>query len=314
MNKKVFSEIEDVKFITQVPSERITTLRLGAAVDLLEPQSLPGLIKALSVYASENVPVRVLGAGSNVVLPDQPLKFPLLHLGRAFAMSVPCEQPANEMPQADIEHLPNSDKFTFTAFSGVALMSLSRKLCAAGYAGLEFASGIPASIGGAIRMNAGAHNRAFGDVIESVLVASATTGLNWVAAKDLKFAYRSSALTKDQVAVACHLSVQKGEISQIQEKRREYLNYRSRTQPLTLASAGSVFKNPPNYSAGELLEKVGLKGYQEGGVMFSEMHANWLVKVDDSAQASHAEILVEVAKRRVKDSFDVTLETEIQFW
>ncbi|OVE79910.1 UDP-N-acetylenolpyruvoylglucosamine reductase, partial [bacterium J17] len=213
-------------------------------------------------------------------------------------------------------------------FAAAALMSLSRKFSGQGLSGLEFAAGIPASLGGAIAMNAGAHGSQISDVLDSVLVYLPKQGLEHLRAEDLNFSYRHSSLSEGALVLAAQISLEAKSKEEVSTKRAECLGYRKQTQPLSQPSSGSVFKNPTpveidsekraqmskNVTAAELLDAVGVKGLEMGGVAFSNLHANWLVRVSESASSNDVLVLVKEAQKRVWEKYGISLEPEIVFW
>lgn len=179
-------------------------------------------------------------------------------------------------------------------------------------AGLEFAVAIPASVGGAVRMNAGAHGHAVGEVLESAEIYRLdVAGRVTIAAADLGFAYRSSDLPPGSLVVGARFALTPGDRDEIQAKLREARDWRRANQPLNLPNAGSIFKNPPGDAAGRLVETIVGKGAAVGGARVSEVHANFIV-ASPGATADHVYTLIRRIQRRVKEDTGVDLEPEVR--
>ena len=294
-------------------------------VELSSADDLPGFF---SDYSWSEV--RVIGRGSNIILPDEPLSNTLVRFGGELSNFGAIKEDFWEdkdqgapllslIAGLERSEVGSGGQLVF-AFSGAPLVSLSRETALLGLSGLEFAAGIPGSVGGAVKMNAGAHGNEISEALDAVLLFSLKNGFYHRRKSELKISYRDGGIPGDSVVVgATFLLYHKGE-SETKEKRRSCLDYRRQTQPLTVPSAGSVFRNPgfvvesSPVSAGWLIEQAGLKGERIGGVAFSELHGNWLVRVDDSARAADAAELVALAKQRVLERFGVQLQEEIIFW
>ena len=308
--------LQDVVLRQTVPARELTTFGVGADVPhLLEIGSTAACAQVLKILQEHGASWRVLGAGSNVVLPDSDLSDVIIRLGRGLngaASSVgealePIEQVADKLAQS---RLPAK----LYVAGGSGLMSLSRLLTARGLSGLEFAAGIPASVGGAVAMNAGAHGGSMADVLREVHVVSAL-GEQVLNAKDLQLAYRACCLPEQSVVVGAVLELKRDSAEECLKRRRENLLYRKKTQPLHLPSAGSVFQNPSDdAAAGALLDRAGFKGRRKGGVEFSEMHANWLVRSGAEAKSSDVSDLVQSAIAAVREMCAAELKPEIRMW
>lgn len=197
--------------------------------------------------------------------------------------------------------------------AGVDLMPLVRKCCQAGLSGLEGLAGIPATIGGAIRMNAGGPAREFGDVVESVTVMTAHKKLETWGKERVGFRYRHTALDDGCIIMGATLCLSEDDPKRLQTAFREHLSRKQRTQPLAEHSAGCIFKNPPLRPAGALIDEAGLKGTRYGAAEVSTMHANFIV-ARSGATASDVLHLIDVVRDRVRTIFDTVLETEIEIW
>lgn len=314
--------VSGVSVAEQFPAERLTTFGLGAdvpiLVDIHETSSLSRVVEIISEAGKE---FRIIGNGSNLVLPDSPLSCVVLRLGREFRETFS----VGTLPPKFRDTIDDLGDDEFFVMAGAALMSLSRKMSLEGRTGLEFAAGIPASLGGAVRMNAGAHGSSISEVIKGVLIQR---GGEWVwinpepsdeipqtppSSSALHFSYRTSSILPSEIVLGAILKLPLGDPEQIQRKRQECLDYRKKTQPLHLPSAGSVFRNPGEPAA-RYLEQVKVKGERRGSLMYSELHSNWIVRVGDEGSAADFLELVELGKKRVFEQFGVKLEREVLVW
>ena len=312
--------MEGIKLLKDTPGSKVTTFGLGGLIrEIYEPGDIGQLVSLLKVLREEGRTYRLLGAGSNLLIPDEGISDAVIRLGRGFnALHIQSARPQNQEEleevlksaarglEASSEH---EEETTILAFAGVALMSLSRATCNAGLSGLEFAAGIPASLGGAIRMNAGAHGHEMSGICNGVWALEA--GLEFCRPK---FHYRGSDLSPQSTVVAAELKLKRSSRAEILELRNSCLEYRKNTQPLSLPSAGSVFRNPEGQSAGALLERAGLSGVEQGGVCYSELHCNWLIKINEKGSAEAARDLMSLGESRVKEEFGINLKREIICW
>ena len=328
-----------LRFRLSVPGKELTTFGLGGDVALLvEAATSEGLISLLPLLQKHGIPWRIMGAGSNLVIPDRGVEEVVLRLGKELSGYLCGDKITTEIEGITEQCLRAQGKegagidgagdcLNILVFAGASLMGLSRKLSAAGYSGLEFAAGIPASMGGAVRMNAGAHGHSISEVVKAVLVADADGGMRRLSVSELDFGYRHSSILANTIVLAAELELHRKDPEVIWRERSKCLEYRRNTQPLHLPSAGSAFRNPspPSKSAGKmpmddlpaaakLLEQAGLKGLRCGGVCFSELHANWLVKIGDEARADDVHFLLETAREKIRDTYAHDLKPEIILW
>jgi UDP-N-acetylmuramate dehydrogenase len=320
-----------------VPATSLTTFGLGAPLPVVfTPKSLADLQRVWAEFYERKMPFKVLGAGSNILMPDEPLEYAVLQIGRGIdgVRSVPADSILSAtklMLDSDglsawdkFKHLALGEECRVYALAGTPLMRLSRDAARAGLSGLEFCSGIPASVGGAVRMNAGAHGPSMSTVVEAAVCLHQDGTPEVLDNNQLGFGYRTSVINDELLLVGVVLRLKKKTVEEVSLLRRESLDYRKSTQPLQYPSAGSIFKNPckstdPNdgeseLKAGRLLEQAGVKGLRSGGVSFSLVHANWLVRDGGEAKTKNALELIEQARQRVYDSFGVELELEIHLW
>ncbi len=293
-----------IKFKKNEPASKCTTIAAGGSIScLVEPNSLEELHLLFKFIKENSLPYHVIGAGSNLLISDQGLGSIAIRLGKGF----------RNYKKVNTGNSNSTEKFeAFEIGAAMPLMSLSRELCALGFSGLEFAGGIPASFGGAIRMNAGAHKEEMCGILTEVSYINANSELITVHKDQFNFRYRSSGLPADALIFAGQIELQRGDPLQISEKRKSFLEYRKNTQPLTLPSFGSVFKNPnPEHSAGMLIERSGLKGFAIGGASISELHANWIVNIERKASIKDVVELIRHIQSKVKDDSGFDLVEEV---
>ena len=279
----------------------LTTYRLGGPVAVLvRVRSLADLVELAAVVVEHAPPVLVVGRGSNLLVAD-----------RGFTgVAVVLE---GEFDQIDLGAEPaNGGPATVRAGAAVALPQLARRCVAAGWGGLEFYVGIPGSVGGAVRMNAGGHGRDTAAVLRSALVVDLGAGgtARALTVEELALGYRRSALGPLDVVTAAELVVTPRPPAEGQAEIDEIVTWRREHQPGG-ANAGSVFANPEGDSAGRLIDAAGLKGLRVGGAVVSAKHANFF-QAEPGATADDVHRLVEEVRRRVAQESGVTLRPELR--
>ena len=275
-----------------------TTYKVGGrAAAFLDISSVTALETALAALADGETPYVILGNGSNVLFADAGFSGAVIHLGRGLdAVSHEASAPGAHV---------------LTAGAGLSITRLLRYAKEHALAGLECLGGVPGTVGGAIRMNAGTR---LGEVKDSLLAAQLVAPgrpRRWVDAEDLSLSYRHSALPEGSVVTAGRFKVTDAS-PEMWQRLEEVLTYRKRTQPLTMPSCGSVFANPPGDAAGRLIEAAGLKGHRVGGAEVSRQHANWIINTGE-ATASNVRELIEICVSTVRERFGLTLRHEVQF-
>ena len=277
-----------------LPLAPLTTFRIGGPAALyLEPGSEADLAEVSRAIVGTAVPVMILGKGSNVLVADAGFPGLVLRLGRSYRWSA-----------RDGELLTAGAAMPLPALSGVALRhELS---------GLEFGVAIPATVGGAVRMNAGAHDHEMSEVVESVELFRLGEGRGvWVPAAEAGFAYRRTSLGDDAVVTATRIRLEPAAGSAIRSEMDAAREWRRATQPLAEPNCGSVFTNPPGDHAARLIEEAGAKGRRVGGAWVSPKHANFIVAGPD-ARASDVVALIEEVRAMVAASAGVALDTEVR--
>ncbi len=294
----VVSAMVEGRVRLDVPASSITTFAIGGPLRaLVTVESASELQAVLSLLRREGQRVFVVGFGSNLVISDDGLNGWIIRLGSGFRA---------------VEAYSEGE---FAVGGAASLMSLSRKLSEEGFSGLEFAAGIPASFGGAIFMNAGAHGSEIGSRIIAVSgVMPDGTEHQWKG-NDLPWRYRCSGLPEGVVVTGAVVRLARGDRETIAKACADNLAHRRATQPLALPSAGSVFKNPePSRPAGMVLEQAGLKGTTVGGAQVSTLHANWIVNPERRASAADVRELIELCAARVREHSGIELHPEVKLW
>jgi UDP-N-acetylmuramate dehydrogenase len=281
-----------------VPASSMTTFGIGGTLRaLVTVESVQELGALRRLLRDEGQRVYIIGFGSNLLIGDRGLHGWVIRLGAQFRA---------------VEQCGDSE---FALGGAVSLMSVSRKISEEGFSGLEFAAGIPASLGGAVFMNAGAHGSEIGSRIVSVTGVLPDGSVHEWRGDELPWMYRFSGLSEGVVVTSARLKLAAGDRNAIAKACADNLAHRRKTQPLSLPSAGSVFKNPePSRPAGLILEQAGLKGLAVGGAMVSELHANWIVNPEKRASASDVRSLIELCTARVREHSGVVLHPEIKMW
>ncbi|MBO8168070.1 MAG: UDP-N-acetylmuramate dehydrogenase [Thermoanaerobacteraceae bacterium] len=281
------------KCLRNVSLAPYTTWKVGGPADLLaEPIDERDLAICLEFASRHHLPVTVLGNGSNLLVLDGGIRGLVLRLAGKF----------KEI------HVSGT---TISAGAAVLLPRLSRTAAEHGLTGLEFAVGIPASVGGAVVMNAGVPEAAIGDVVSKVQVMDRRARSRCLDAGQLRFRYRGSGIKPErEIVLWVEMHLAKGDPKKIKQLMEEQLQKRKARQPLNMPNAGSVFKNPPEFAAGYLIDKAGLKGISCGGAKVSEKHANFIVNTG-TATAKDILSLIRLVQKEVAEIFDVKLDTEI---
>lgn len=279
---------------------RHTTYQIGGPAALyVECASTGDITRTLAVLSRYGLPWTIVGKGSNILVADEGYEGAVLTLGREFR--------SYSFPSRD-----EADLNTVVAGGGVILSRLVQDAFKNGYAGFEFAVGVPGTLGGALFMNAGTREEWIGSIVESITVLRPGSGLVRYRKGDLPWHYRNAGIPLGEVVVEAAMCVKPGPIPQIRAKMEASLKRRKKSQPLTLPNAGSIFRNPPGTSAGKLIEDLGLKGMRIGGAQVSEVHANFIVNVDNASAADIVEIIVTI-RNRVKEVYGIELQPEVRF-
>jgi len=298
MNKVVefIEENEIGKYLLNVKMSNYTTYRVGGiAKVLVYPKDIKKLVKLLKYLKNENILYKVLGNGSNTLFSDKKYDGVIIKL----------------------DNLDNID-FLATmvkAGAGVNLIRLSSLTIKRGLSGLEFATGIPGTVGGAVFMNAGAYKSDMGYVVKSAKVLTPKFEIITMTNKELDFHYRTSFLQKnrDYICLEATFQLKEGNKQEMLELVNDRRTRRLNSQPLEYPSAGSVFRNPdPDHPAGKLIEDLGIKGLTKGGAQISKKHANFIINIGN-AKAKDIKELIEFIEEQVEERYNIKLKVEQEF-
>ena len=275
------------------PMDRHTSFRTGGnAACFIEPENAEQLAKVLSYLQKTEQDYFVLGNGSNLLVSDLGYDGVVIYIGdKTSKICV--------------------DGSRITVQAGALLSQTAHAAMEAGLTGMEFASGIPGSIGGAMMMNAGAYDGEMSRIVESVTVLDPSGESMILENETMEFGYRTSILkNRPFVVTEVTLRLQEGDREQIQAKMADFAARRREKQPLNYPSAGSTFKRPEGYFAGKLIMDSGLRGYRIGGAQVSEKHCGFIINSGNATSEDISELMDEVIQR-VKERFGVTLEPEV---
>ncbi|MGE5405794.1 MAG: UDP-N-acetylmuramate dehydrogenase [Candidatus Saccharibacteria bacterium] len=274
------------------PMSKHTSFRIGGPADILVmPRTVEDVMTAMKWAVDNNVKYLLVGAGSNMLVRDGGFRGMIIKLGSNFK-------------GIEVAGL------TVKAKAGTKLAELARKAAENGLSGLEFAEGIPGTVGGAVYMNAGAYDGQMSNVVKMVTVLS-NGELQDIKASDLGFGYRKSVFqAKHDLILEVEMMLSPGDPERIREKMKGFAHSRKEKQPLEFPSAGSVFKRPEGKYVGPMIEELGLKGYRIGDAEISTKHAGFIVNKGEAKAAEVLE-LISYIQSRVREKFSVELETEV---
>lgn len=279
-----------------VSLSKLTTYRVGGKASCIAyPKDINELVNLLKLLKSNGVKYKLLGNGSNLLFSDNDYQGILIKL-------------------SEFNNIEFISKNKLRVGAGYSLIKLSLLTAKKGLTGLEFASGIPGSVGGAVFMNAGAYKSDMGYVVESVKVLTPNYEVINLENKEMNFHYRSSYLQKnrDYICLEVIIKLQFGKKDAIEEVIKERRERRIASQPLEYPSAGSVFRNPDGNFAGKLIEDCSLKGMKRGGAMISDKHANFVVNYKD-ATSSDIKYLIDLAHDKVLEKYGIDMKIEQEF-
>ena len=271
-----------------------TSWRIGGPADIMVlPSGTDDICNCLQFSLEHQIPLTIMGNGSNMLVRDLGIRGIVLKISRGF------------------NHIEVNGN-TLSAEAGALVPLVAKRAAEEGLAGLEFAAGIPASVGGAVRMNAGAHGRCMDEVVRDVVVLTPDGFVTGLSNGDIGFQYRKSNI-KDSglIVLRAEFSLVPGDKTEIMAKNEANLAKRRRSQPLEYPNAGSVFANPPGQWAGWLIEQVGGKGIRVGDAVVSEKHANFIIN-EGKASAEDVLLLIARIKQLVLEKFNIELKLEVQ--
>jgi UDP-N-acetylmuramate dehydrogenase len=292
---ELFDELNKISLTKADQSlAKMTTLQIGGkAAYTVYPETDVALDMIIRLLKEKNVPYKVIGKGSDLLCSDHDFKGAVIKLDRYF----------NDV-------IINDD--VITAQAGESIIALAIDAAKHGLSGLEFAAGIPATVGGTVYMNAGAYRSCMADIIKEVFVYR-DGKLEWMPAEKCEFSYRTSIFQKHQdwIILAVRLQMQPKDTEEIQALIENRRMRRMASQPLNQPSCGSVFRNPEGMNAWELIEGIGYRGHRHGGAEVSSKHCNFIVNADHATAAEYI-ALVEEIQQKVKEKYGVELKTEME--
>lgn len=294
--RKQFRETAAGKVLFDEPMSLHTSMRAGGRADVLVfpngGEELEGIVQFL---VRAGVPFCPVGNGTNLIVRDG-----------GYRGVVICLQ---ELRDASLSAV--GEARSLTALAGTSLRDLVSLSVREGLTGLEFCAGIPGSIGGALRMNAGAFGREMKDIVTSLQLINGSGRMKKIERKDLSFSYRNLELPPGALIVSGELALEKASREAVSGRVREIMELRGSKHPLNFPNSGSIFKNPPGDPAGRLIERCGLKGLRVGDAAVSELHGNFIINL---AQATARDIteLIEKIRKEVLAQTGVALETEVK--
>ena len=292
---KEIKQLHVGKVIEDYELKNHTTYKVGGkAICAVIPEDEKKLITLLSFLRDNNIKYKVLGNGSNVIFNDSGYNGVIIKLD-------------------NFNHL-NITGNKIVVGAGYPLNKLALRVSRLGFTGMEFAAGIPGTVGGAVYMNAGAYKSDMGYILTSIKVLTPDYQIKVMKNKELDFHYRTSFLqnNKDYICLEATISLIKGNSEEIIELINERKKRRLETQPLEYPSAGSVFRNPEGDFAGRLIEEIGYKGKSIGGACVSEKHANFIINTG-SATGEEVKELINEIKQKIKEKYNIELKVEQEF-
>ena len=284
----------ETQVLTDEPMKNHTSFRIGGPADyFVMPLDEEALKNTISCVKDAGVSYAIIGNGTNLLVGDGGYRGVIIQLYKNFGdMRIEGER--------------------IYAKSGVLLSAAARAAARESLTGMEFASGIPGTLGGAVVMNAGAYGGEMKNIAESVRLLNQDGIIEEVPGEKMQFSYRNSKAQNDHdIILGAVLKLQKGDPEAIRARMEELKEQRTSKQPLDLPSAGSTFKRPAGYFAGKLIMDAGLRGFRVGGAMVSEKHCGFVVNTGD-ATAADVVSLMDAVKQRVQEQFHVELEPEVK--
>ncbi|MCM1370904.1 MAG: UDP-N-acetylmuramate dehydrogenase [Clostridium sp.] len=295
MNKENIKNIKCGRILENVDLRKYTTYKISStAMYMVFPKTIDELLNILKYARENNIKHKIIGNGSNLIFVNKYYDGILIKL-------------------EEVNHLKiNGNKIIVGA--GYSLIKLALKLSKLGFTGIEFATGIPGTVGGAVYMNAGAYNSDMGYIVSEIKVLTPDLKVKTLYNRNLNFHYRDSFLQHNPgyICLEATFILKKGDKKEIMDLIEERRIRRSITQPLEYPSAGSVFRNPVNNFAGKLIEDIGYKGKSIGDAKVSEKHANFIVNTGNATGKDIKE-LIETVKQNVREKYDIELYVEQEY-
>lgn len=297
MNKLFLGHLQEILGKDQCYMEETmgghVTFRTGGPAEYYVRPHIEQIRPVLELCGQYQIPWMVIGNGSNLLVGDKGIRGLVMEIGKM----------ADKI---------TADGDCVTAEAGAMLPAVSRYAASHMLTGMEFASGIPGSIGGAIVMNAGAYGGEMKQIVKEVTVLTMEGEERTLTTEELDFGYRHSCILKEHfIVLRAVLQLSKGIREEIEDKMEELRERRTEKQPLEYPSAGSTFKRPEGYFAGKLIQDAGLRGYQVGGAQVSKKHCGFVINTGNATSADICQLILDVQKR-VQEQFGVHLETEVK--
>lgn len=289
-------EINQEQILFNEPMKKHTSFKIGGPAEcLIKIKTIEDLEKVIKYANRKKIPVTIIGNGSNLLVLDGGIKGIVLKI---------------EIDNLEIEE--QKSEINITVGAGYKLGMLAQVMLKKEIEGFEELSGIPGTIGGAIKMNAGAHGKEMKDIIDKVICMDYDGNIKEFNNSEMKFQYRQSMLKTNQyIVLSAILKFQKGKKEQIKEKMNEYAKYRKEKQPIEFPSAGSTFKRGDDFITAKLIDDAGLKGYTIGGAMVSTKHSGFVINKGE-ATAQDVLDLIKYIKEEIEKKFNKKIELEIQ--
>lgn len=291
--KRLVELVTEKNVVPSKPLKEYTYTRLGGNADyFITPETYEQVQQVIKLAHEKNISFTLLGNGSNLIIKDGGIRGIVMNLGKLKSIT--------------------TDATTIVAQGGARIIDVSREALAQKLTGLEFACGIPGSVGGALYMNAGAYGGEVKDVLVSTIVATQSGELKELSASELDLNYRTSNIPDNgYIVLEATFALEVGHVEQIEAVMDDLTFKRESKQPLEYPSCGSVFKRPPGYFAGKLIQDSGLQGKQIGGAQVSLKHAGFIVNKQNSSAEEYIN-LIRFVQTTVKEKYGVTLEREVR--
>jgi UDP-N-acetylmuramate dehydrogenase len=287
--------VNSIELQKNISLSNFTTWRIGGPAEwIAQPKNNQEIKYLMHWINKKKIACNIIGAGSNLLINDKGIKGLSLCMRQFKGIQI---DKSNQIIEV---------------FGGEMLPTLARKAASNGLHGLEWAVGIPGTIGGAVVMNAGAQKHCISDYLESIQTISLTGEYKTIKATDLHFGYRYSLLQDEKLIVlSARLKLKSGHAEKIRQKTNDHLTQRLRTQPYKDQSCGSVFRNPEPFKAAKLIEELGLKGFRMGGAEISKIHSNFIINANKASSYDVQELIQHIQKK-VFDAYGILLETEVK--
>ena len=309
--KSVTEQLPQLGLLQDEPMKKHTTFRIGGSADYYAEPDMSQISKLIEMAKACDMPVTVIGNGSNLLVGDKGIRGLVIGIGKGLSEIDVTEAVAQQSTAQDLTAQDNGH--IITAGAGAILAAVAAKAAEASLSGLEFASGIPGSVGGAVVMNAGAYGGEIKDVLLDAQVLTQDGEFLTLTAEELELSYRHSCIfEKNYVVVSARFAFEKGDADQIRGRMDELAKARREKQPLEFPSAGSTFKRPEGYFAGKLIQDAGLKGYTVGGAQVSEKHSGFVIN-RGGATAEEVVFLIKQVQKKVMKQFNVMMQPEVRF-